>query len=377
MSSSFIVNVACDFGKGKINTGIEFPVPPSSLGELLEVVEELYSAELRLHVGDQEARFHVVVCLLLADIIGEGDSRKGRWVEVSTIEQIGSGAQLFVFDANSPPPSKGTIPKVQFIVAAAQIMRHSLSTSSGAHPARPMASVSSASRSSVSAPRTQQQQQQGPASLVDYRTETVGPAGQHIAPISSSSSGPVVLEDSSGHVKSALQPEAREFLFTQLCRASGGGNVISAQRLHSVFVENGLLFPTDVFSEMMEGRFQLTREDWRTVEVTFPPVVDALYDRLVAKSASRAGGGALVDMKQRLQVLQDEEHQLLIRHARLREEMARLARELRDEEERVQKLEGLDRSKEWNMVNKYVTLRLRQSKLRQEEAQINHQLSLL
>jgi hypothetical protein len=178
-------------------------------------------------------------------------------------------------------------------------------------------------------------------------------------------------------VRSVLQPEAREFLFAQLCRASGGGNVISAQRLHSVFVENGLMFSTDVFSEMMEGRFQLTREDWRGLEVNFPPVIDALYDRLVAKSASRAGGGSVIEMKQRLQTLQDEEHTLLIRHAKLREEMARLARELRDEEERIQKLEGLDRSKEWNMVNKYVTLRLRQNKLRLEEAQINHQLSLL
>ena len=371
---SFVVNVACDFGKGKINTGIEFPASPATLSELLEVVEELYSAELRLHVGDQEARFHVVVCLLLADVIGEGESRKGRWVEVSSIEQVANHSQLFVFDANSPPPSKGTIPKVQFIVAAAQVMRHSSAPSnrfSRTNPAHSQqAAATTSSRMSTSLPRTGQTSAFPP--LVDYHTEPVSSGGHATSATASGFDGSLA----SG-AKSTLQPEAREFLFAQLCRASGGGNVISAQRLHSVFVENGLLFPTDVFSEMMEGRFQLTREDWRQVEVHFPPVVDALYDRLVAKSASKAGGGALIDMKQRLQALQDEEHQLLIRHARLREEMARLTRELRDEEERVQKLDGLDRSKEWNMVNKYVTLRLRQTKLRAEEAQINHQLSLL
>ena len=43
----------------------------------------------------------------------------------------------------------------------------------------------------------------------------------------------------------------------------------------------------------------------------------------------------------------------------------------------LEKVAKDEKAKEWDVLNKYVGLKLRQHKLRREEMQINHQLALL
>lgn len=355
-SGAFVVNVACDFGQGKINTGIEFPQRPSEVSELVAVVEELYTAELRLQTGNTTVTFHCAVLLLLVDVVSDGNDRKGRWVEVGRMDQVSHGAQLFVFDSNSPPPSKGTIPKVQLVVTAAQVLRfrnnaaRAASTSPPQVASRAPTDTASRSMGSIDPPLR--------GGNDSYRNEPSSHVNQ-----SQSSSG--------------VNAEAREYLFQQLCRASGSSDAVSASRLHSILAENGLVLSTEQFTEVTNGELMLDRRQWSALENNFVPLIDALYVRLAAKAAHGNAEGALQSLKEKLQQLQDEEHRLLIRHANLREEMAKATRDVRDEEQRVKGLESNDKLKDWSMVQKFISLKLRQNRLRREEDQINKELSLL
>lgn len=382
---TFIVNVACDFGQGKINTGIEFPQRPTTLGDLVAVVEELYTAELRLQTGDNTAVFHCAVVLLLVDVYSDNSSeRKGRWVEVASIEQVPPGSQLFVFDANSPPPSKGTIPKVQLVVTASQLTRFRTTTA---------ALTTSSSGGSVSPP--QQSSQLLPS---QHRTQQGVAGGLNATPLSFGASRAAqqqpgysrdtTQQSSSQQQNSSALPsgfstfpsatsEDREELFHQLCRASGSNDVVAAHKLFAVLVENGLSLPGEQFTEITDGATAIRHPQWLAICDNFAPLIDALYLRLAAKAAYRTGEDAVQSLKDRLQELQDEEHRLLIRHATLREEIARATRDLREEEHRVKGLDVGERLRDWSMVQKYVSLKLRQNKLRKEEDQINRELMLL
>jgi hypothetical protein len=344
----YVVNVACDFGQGKINTGIEFAQRPTDLSELVAVVEELYTAELKLQTGNEHAVFHCAVLLLLVDVVGDGSERKGRWVEVVRIEQISSGAQLFVFDSNSPPPSKGTIPKVQLVVTASQILRfrNTASTRTGRSPP-----------------------------LLEPSTGSIEPPSRNPLPYASDQTASGVNQ--SNAFATSVNAEAREYLFQQLCRASGMHDAVSASRLHAILAENGLVLSTEQFTEVARGELMLDRERWSVLEANFAPLIDALYVRLAAKAAHVNAESALQALKDKLQNLQDEEHRLLIRHANLREEMAKATRDVREEEQRVRGLETNEKFKDWSMVQKYISLKLRQDRLRKEEDQINKELSLL
>jgi hypothetical protein len=281
-------------------------------------------------------------------------------VEVHAIEQIPHGAQLFVFDSNSPPPSKGTIPKVQFVVTAAQVMKYRRSMSNPQTPAIVQVIETSQSRSSLNEyHKPQASADDGNAAFAKRQEQP----------------SPVALP---GAQHRPLSSEARNFLFMQLCRASGEAQQISAQKLHSLLIENGMVFPTEVFSDMLAGRLTLSREHWDQFEADFPPVVETLYQRLYEKSNASRDVSALLGLKARLQALEDEENQLLVRHAKLREEIAKVSRSIREEEnKRSQEVNTGERDKSWTMVQKFVSLKLRQMKLRNEEAQIDHQLQLL
>lgn len=350
-TAPFVVNVACDFGQGKINTGIEFRQRPAEVSELVAVVEELYTAELRLQTGNATVTFHCAVMLLLVDVVSDGVDRKGRWVEVGRMDQVANGSQLFVFDSNSPPPSKGTIPKVQLVVTAAQVLRFR----------------NNARAASTSPP------QQASRSGTEYPSRSMG----SVDPPSRQSQNESYVNHSHSFSSSGVNAEAREYLFQQLCRASGMTEAVSASRLHAILAENGLVLTTEQFTEVTHGELTLDRKQWGILEANFVPLIDALYLRLAAKAAHGNAEGALQSLKEKLQQLQDEEHRLLIRHANLREEMAKATRDVRDEEQRVRGLESNDKLKDWSMVQKFIALKLRQNRLRREEDQINKELSLL
>jgi len=122
---------------------------------------------------------------------------------------------------------------------------------------------------------------------------------------------------------------------------------------------------------------------WDELCEEFTPVVDVLYDRIAAKSKSYSQNQSAKDKEQavkqlrdQLDELADEEAALLSKQAELREKKAKLRR-LMGNMEAEAKADKEDRSKEWDVVCKFVGLRLRQEKLREEDNSIAHQLSLL
>jgi len=81
-----------------------------------------------------------------------------------------------------------------------------------------------------------------------------------------------------------------------------------------------------------------------------------------------------------MEALHDEELSLQARLSALHLRRAELTRLLKEEEERSTLLEpnGTEqRQREWEVVSRFVQLRLRQLRLKHEEARVNHQLSLL
>jgi hypothetical protein len=363
---AFTVFIACDVGDSKLNTGIEFPARPSTLADLVRVAEALYTAELQLHRGDRAARF---VCAAVMLLRGGLSGEDGAWEEVLDVAPVPHMAQLFAFDKASAYASRGAIPKAQFVVTARQVMaaaeQQQLSGAAGgpSPPERRAASPQSAS-GVVNTPPAHHPQQ--------HRS-------MHIPPAASS-------DPRSRSEGTQLPADAREYLFEQLCRASGSADAVSTQRLHAIFVDNGLVFSTEAFSTLVRGQFQLDRRAWAVVEADYAPVVDALYDRIATKTAAHRdllSQPAPVDMsgaRRELQALEDEEARLLARHAAVRQRVGELQRAVREEEARVEALDpnaGEDRAREWDTLQKFVLLRMRQAKLRDEEEQVNHQLSLL
>lgn len=245
-------------------------------------------------------------------------------------------------------------------------------------------------------PQQQQQQQ--------FAAAAGAPLGAAAAPPPSSSYAP--LEEASGWAaaagssargrsfESSLPDTARDFLFAQLCRASGDKGLVSGQRLHTIFVENGLTFTTETFARMLEGSFDLDRAAWERFVAAYGPVADALYDRIATRSALRAqqqqqqrrGEGPnaqskdVASLREELGALEEEEQALRARIAAVKQRALQVQRDLREEEARQAALKPNateDRAKEWDMLQKYVNLRIRKAMLREEEAQINHQMALL
>lgn len=184
---------------------------------------------------------------------------------------------------------------------------------------------------------------------------------------------------------------SRQYLFRQLlgrCVANGQSNPpmndsISTHTLHGVLVQNEMFFSTEVFSEMTGGRLFLSEGDWAALSLDFAPVLDVLYDRIAAKTQQRTASGEEEDrrraaerMRDRMDELAEEEARLMARQAVIREEMARMRRDLQRHEQQ-EKVDKDEKAKEWDVLTKFVGLKLRQHKLKREELQINHQLALL
>ena len=187
-------------------------------------------------------------------------------------------------------------------------------------------------------------------------------------------------------------------MFAQLCRSCGATARLPAHKFHAALVECGLSFSTEEVSFVVGGRLDLDKPAWNTIAELFPPLIEALYDRLTMRSAVRsniASTRSLSDdqvraLRQSLRELEDEERQLLSQQVLVRGKISDVQRRLRDEEERIaaaqRDAENLhrtpaegtgERQRELQMLQKYIALRMRQSKLKQEEAHINHQLNLL
>ena len=394
---TFVLNVACDVGYGNINTAIDFGSRPPSLPDFSSVVDALYSAELRLHSSNPAAQFHCVLCLLLVDV--DHAARKGRWVQLQSVSQLEHQAQVFVFDSFSPPSNRGTIPKVQFVVSRAQVLKM---TSQLPHSADSMKTpraednrdnvatvkVSPTPLKSSITPKIPSQRSRnsvsGDVTSDPMRNSWSASPTKLVVPIP-----PLGLQRTNSDIPATpMNPEIREFFFAQLCRASGSLDQISAQRLHQLFVENEMFFSTETFSDLISGRKFLRRDEWKELESQYTPVVDALYDRIASKSnahnqqVDRAASSPQLDpaaTRSQLQRLQEEEAKMMIRQAQVREEIMNLQRLLQEDVARQQKntVQVEDRRKEWDVLQKFVALRLRQNKLRHEEMQINHQLSLL
>ena len=349
----FVVRVACDFGSGKVNTGFEFPSKPTELSDLLAVVETFYTAELRLSSGLDHVTFHCVACLCLVDVLQEdGGERRGRWVEVQRMEQVSHDAQLYIFDANSPPPTRGVIPRVQVVVTRDQVLQ-------------------SQSRRSVS---------HSPLAL--HRPYSPPSNGELFVlhPASSSSSVPVD-DQSLQQLFTALR--SRPTTTTRGTRGGGGdsssssSSSLSSAVLHHALSEVGLALPPDLFVEVVEGRGSLSARDWQSLVAEYRPLLELLYSRLAVRSGQRSAQDSLQGATERLNALQAEEHRLLIRHAELKRDLAAAARDVQLETEKIKKFDGKQDAAEAAGVQKFVALKIRQGKLRKEEAQIERELKLL
>jgi hypothetical protein len=329
---TFVVSVATDLGQGKVNTGVDFGTKPQSLQPLFATINELYTAERQSLLKDKSARFSTVLGLIMS----RSGNQKEKWAELTSHTQLYDGCQIYVFDGDSPPPERGVIPKASVIVHSNLVTNPR------------MASVTN--------------NFQTPSS----RT----PSTQHDA------------IPSETHLPSDRRA-ARAFLFEELCAQSEDFSSFPAQALHSILVQNEMFFSTSDFSQMTRHRQILNRPNWDELCEEFTPVVDVLYDRIATKSRSLSRNQSAKDKEQvakqlrdQLDELEDEEAALLARQAELREKKSKVRRLLGTMEAEA-KAEKDDRSKEWDVVCKFVSLRLRQEKLREENSSIAHQLSLL
>ncbi len=420
--------VACDVNGLKLNTGIEFQHKPANLQELLAIAEALYTKELQLQTGDQGAQFHCVSCMIVTRV--EGPQGKGtRWTEVRHIQEVPHQGQLFLFDWNSPTPPRGPIPPVQFVVGAHQVERaidrisgdlnpgfgpgpssERVATSvsvqregsrfrtrrvpGSQHPSEPQAvplpittaSSSWADNFNAASP------QPNPVYIATTgmpSTTNLGPTMSVPAPIPiAAGRRSEVMPSASIGLQSNLSPEAKQFLFQQLCRASGQENLISTQRLHTIFVENDLTFPTQTFSVMVHHLTQLDAQQWNRLVAEYGPVIDSLYDRIATKESApvsppiRGARGEVDRLKKQLQSLEDEEQELMARQAKIKSEILQAKRALNEAMQTLEELNNEvvaqpDRAKEWEMLQKFVALKVRQVRLLEEEARVNHELSLL
>jgi hypothetical protein len=153
-------------------------------------------------------------------------------------------------------------------------------------------------------------------------------------------------------------------------------------------VDYGLTFSTEQFSEIVGSQYNLDRAAWQQVEAEYGPIVDALYDRIATRTAQEAAEVANAASAPQRSVAEvrsemldiEEEARILARQAELRRRAAELQRELREAEERAAAQvpnSTDDRAREWDTLQKFVSLRHRQSVLRREEERVRHELSLL
>jgi hypothetical protein len=210
----------------------------------------------------------------------------------------------------------------------------------------------------------------------------------HAPPLGGSSSS---LGAGGAQLTSQLPQEALDFLFKQLCRHSDQNdnkypqNTISTQRLHTICMENEVALATDTFSVMVHHKSHLVYDDWHTLVAEYGPVVDVLYDRLCNKDdyhspVVRRVKKEMAGLRESIHDLEDEEQELIARQAKVKQELLDARRRMREAEQRLVAEESVvkpDRSKESEMLRKFVNLRVRQVKLQDEEARVNHELSLL
>ena len=408
----FVVFVGCDVGNGKLNTGIEFDAKPSSLRELITVAEALYSTERQMQLGDPTARFQCVSCM---QVLPSRERQGGAptWREIHDIEEVRHKDQLFVFDWATPAPTKGAIPPVQFVVSAKQVKQAVRSSSHGreeisaseSNPAAIGGSTGVERHSSLantprfSRPSTRPPSATSPPPAGLARTPSVRPpAPTHVPGTGTTPSyartPPPRMPPEFGvnlppGLRSNLPQEAQDFLFRQLCTASGSRDELSSQRLHTIFVENDIPIATDHFSIMVLHQRSLNYNAFTQLVEDYGPVMDALYDRLCAKDEGphspplQRTKNEIASIKDRLQALEDEEQELIARQAKLKHDILQAQRALRDAQRRLEEEEKAagagpdDRSKETEMLQKFIALKARQVRLLQEEARVNHELSLL
>ena len=372
---SFTLRVACDVGNGKLNTGIEFGDPPGTLREVVSVIEALYSTELRVHRGDDSAKFRCVSLMRLKD---------GRWDEIVAADQLAHNMQLFAFDWSTPPPSSGPLPGVQFVVTAHQVRKVAARPlQQQLQHSRPRETNQSATSAGTASKGTAPNGMNSTPAAAPYRRASdTGAAPPAFSTASTANVG-------HGGTATRLPAEARDYLFTQLCRASSSATEVSTQRLHTIFVDYGLTFSTEQFSEIVGSQYNLDRAAWQQVEAEYGPIVDALYDRIATRTAQEAAEAAnaasapqrsVAEVRSEMLDIEEEEARILARQAELRRRAAELQRELREAEERAAAQvpnSTDDRAREWDTLQKFVSLRHRQSVLRREEERVRHELSLL
>lgn len=434
----FIVNIATDVGSGKVNTGVNFYSRPISTRQVLVAAEELYTAELRefnqrTGKGAPNAKFTCVLALVMTNPSSAASvttsstatsSANEKWQELTDPSQLYPNCQLYVFDTNSPAPERGIIPRAQLVVDADRISSVAVSslrsnvqksfndregsaaTAASITTVRPAAGSqrpAASTSSEISANPQLGGGYNGPRASDnrlgiqgEYMGTNATPKNTHQSHMNASypnTSTNTYTHSSqqaaaSGITAAPDRTESRRYLFRQLrdrCASLGQGNgsEIPAQSLHGVMVQNEMFFSTNEFAEMTNNKPFLGEREWAELEADFAPVLDVLYDRIAAKTAQRNQKGddedkkrAAERMQSKLDDLEEEEARLMARQAAIREEMAKLRRELQRHEQQS-KLASDERAKEWDVLSKYVNLKLRQHKLRREELQINHQLSLL
>jgi hypothetical protein len=310
---SFILKVACEVGSGKLNTGIDFGARPATLRGVVDVIEGLYSTELRVHRGDPAARFRCVSLTL---------AQAGGWTEVLSVDQLFHNAQLFAFDWSSPAPSTGALPTVQFTVTSQQVMKVAgMPMTAALPPTSPPAESAAPS-----------------AQAHERRPEPSQPINRSDGAFRFDSTRSFSLPNSetNQNARTRLPPEAREYLFDQLCRASGSADTVSTQRLHSIFLEYGLGLSTEEFSRMVQSQYSLDRSTWSLLEREYGPVVDALYDRIATRTAAERSSTSIHGQHRAVEAIVDdlraaeeEEARLMAQQAALKLRVSELQRELK------------------------------------------------
>ena len=423
MAHRFVIYMACAVEGELLNTAVDFVLCPRTLSEMVRVGEALYGPERHLRLrgtgGPSSPNdFIVVACMIF-------NQTAGQWEELVAAESLFDGCQIFLFDSTNSDLSQGQLPKVRVVVNSRTVLE-AAAAGTGREPAshsedhghNDSSSASSAQRKDAGASwqgssnkfsARDTVRRFGPPSAVDSHRPPLASAS-HSAEASHSgfqqrapsTQTKLLLDPSATRRKpfqilgnqTQLSAQSLRFLFDQLRKAATGDSgtpsstsSIPTQLFHKVCVENGLLVSTEDFADIVRGRVELDYHAWHDVAQSFGPLVDALYLRLAERTALRRemerDGSLTRDapaIQRELDELEDEEIALNARLSALQARRAELNRAMREEQYRASLLEPNgteEQQKEWEMVGRFVSLRLRQLRLKEEEALVTHQLSLL
>lgn len=377
----FVVFIACSIRDRRLNTGVDFERRPANLSTVVRTGEELYTPDLRLQMRDPKARFTCVACMMF-------NVRLQQWEEITDVASLTDGTQLFLFDANGTGFGAGALPRVDVILKHHEVARASESANAARNEDLNQSEARTATRRLGS---SNLRSVPPPVSVEAASRPQRSYPGSEAGADAPSSAGPSNVANKMSNPVSQLPPGTRRFMFDQLCRRSGQPDSVGVPLLHSVCIENGLLFSTDDFADIMQNRSSLDWAAFEELSNSFGPMVDVLYDRIWSRTTSRAAqqqqlqrmGGILRDtarIRGELDDLEEEERQLTARLAAIHATKLGLQKELREEEKRERETapNGTeDRQKESEMLNRFVALRLRWLSLRREEERVSHQLSLL